>query len=107
MLSLQEGHVAHVYQATVDPSVSTAAMKAAPPSRAGMEDCAQKRPASRSSTASAPVAGQANGVSRAWWSPKHLHALWQIVMAKPTTAFVIRNVTHLLAAGTAATALWQ
>lgn len=47
------------------PSVSTAATKVALRSPAGMEGCALRRPASRSSTASVPVAGQVNAASRA------------------------------------------
>lgn len=73
----QEGHVAAACQVMVGPSVSIAVMKAAQPSPAGMEGCALKRPAFHSSTASVPVAGQVNGVSRAAdpLSPQRPHAL--------------------------------
>lgn len=53
----QGGHAAPACLVMEGPSVNTAVMKAAPPSPAEMEDYAQKRPASRSSTASVPVAG--------------------------------------------------
>lgn len=71
------GHVAPARQVMVDPSVSTAVMKAAPPSPAEMEGCALKRPASRSSTASVSVAGQVNAASRAAdsSSSRYPHAL--------------------------------
>lgn len=58
------GCVAPAIQVMVDPSASIAAMKAAPPSPARMEGCALKKQASHTFTASVPVAGQENGVSR-------------------------------------------
>lgn len=61
----QGGHVAPASLVLVGPSVSTAAMKAAPLSPAEMEDCALKRPASHSFTASVPVDGSVNSASRA------------------------------------------
>lgn len=71
------GHVAPAYQVMVGPSVSIAVMKAAPPSPAEMEGCALKRPVSRSSTASVPVAGKVNAASRAAvsLSSHYLHVL--------------------------------
>lgn len=71
------GHVAVACQVMAAPSVSIVVMKAAPPSPAGMEGCVLKRPASRSSTASVPVAGQVNGASRPAdpLSLQHPHAL--------------------------------
>lgn len=66
-----EGHAAPACQVMVDPSVSIAVMKGAPPSPAEMEGCALKRPASRSSSASVSMAGQVNGVSR----PHYHHVL--------------------------------
>lgn len=103
----QGGRVAPARKVTVGPSVSIALTKVAPPSPAGTEDCALKRPASRSSTASVPVAGRANGASRAAepFRLQHPRALWQTVMAKPTTVFATRNATHSSVAGTAGTAL--
>lgn len=103
----QGGHVAPAYQVMAGPSVSTAAMKAAPPSPVGMEDCALKRPASHSSIASVQVAGQVNVASRAAdsLSPQHPHALWQTVMAKLMMVFATRNATRSLVAGMVATVL--
>ncbi len=103
----QGGRVAPAWQVMVGPSVSIAVMKAVPPSRAGMKGCALKRPASPSSTASVPVAGQVNGVSRASdpLNRQHPHALWPTVMAKPMMVFATRSATHSLVAGTAATVL--
>lgn len=62
---LQGGRVALACQGTVGPNVSISAMKVAPPSPAKMEVCVQKRPVSRTSTASVAMAGQENGASRA------------------------------------------
>lgn len=103
----QGGHVAPVCQVMAGPSVSIAVMKAAPPSPAGMEGYALKRPASPSSIASVSVAGQVNGASRAaeQLRPQHPYALWQTVMAKPMMVFATRSATRSLAAGTAATVL--
>lgn len=50
-------HVAPAWKVMGGLSVSIAVMKAAPPSPAGMEVCALKRPASRTFTANVPVAG--------------------------------------------------
>lgn len=100
-----EGHVAHACQAMAGPSVSTAAMKVARPSPAAMEACAQRRPASHSFTASVPVAGLENAVTRALLSSKFLLAHWRTVVARTTTVCVIESVTRLLVAGTVATAL--
>lgn len=104
----QGGRVAAASQVLADPSASIAVMKAAPLSPAGMEDCALKRPASRSSTASVPVAGQVNGASRAAdpSSPQHPHALWRTVMANPTTVFATRSAIPSFVTGTVVTVLW-
>lgn len=90
-----------------DPNVSTVVTKGAPLSHARMEDCALKRPASRSSTASVPLGGQVNGVSRAAnpLSPRRPRAHWRTVTAKPMMVFVTRNVTRYLVAGTVVTVL--
>lgn len=103
------GRVAPACQVMVGPSVSIAAMKAALPSPVGMEGCALKRPASPSSTVSVPVAGQANGASRAAdpLRTRHPPALWQTVRAKPRMVFATRNATHSFVNGTAVTVLWQ
>lgn len=105
---LQQGaHVALACQVLVGPSVSIAVMKAAPPSPAGMEACAPKRPASPSSTASVLVAGQVNGASRAagLLIPQQVHAPWRTVTAKPMMVFATRSATHSRVAGMAATVL--
>ena len=103
----QGAHVAPAFQAMAGPSVSITVMKAAPPSPVAMEGCALKRPASRSFTASVPVAGRVNGASRVadLLNSQHPHALGQTVRAKPVMAFVTRSATHSLVAGMVATAL--
>lgn len=103
----QEEHDAPVCLVLVALSVSIAPMKAAPPSPATTEGYAQKRPASRSSTASVPVVGQVNGASRAvepLSSPLPC-ALLQTATAKPMMAFATKSATFSLVAGMAVTAL--
>lgn len=102
----QGGHVAPAFQVLAGPSVSIVVRTVAPPNPVVMEGCALKRPASRSFTASVPVAGQVNGVSRVADPPssQQSHALEQTVMAKPMMVFVTRSATHSLVTGTEATA---
>ena len=102
----QGGRVAPACQGMVDPSVSIKVTKGVPHSHAEMEGCAQKRRASRSSTASVPVAGRVNDVSRAARGLRSQHPLarWRTVMAKPEMEFVTRSVTHYRVAGMVATA---
>ena len=100
------GRVAPAIQVMVDPSASIAAMKAVPPSPAGMEGCALKKQASRTFTASVPVAGQGNGVRTSCpTSLKYPYALSQTVVAKPKMMFATRNVTLSFVTGTAGTVL--
>lgn len=102
----QGGRVVRAIQVLAGHSVSIEVMKAVPPSPAGMAVCALKRPASRTFTASVPVAIQVNGVSRAdHWSLRHPHALWQTVLAKPMMVFATGNVTYSLVTGMVVTVL--
>lgn len=103
----QEERAAPVCLVSAGPSVSIALMKAAPPSLAIMEGYVQKRPASRSSTASVPVVGQVNGVSRAVDPPSSPLpcALLLTAIAKQMMAFVTRSATYSLVAGMVVTAL--
>lgn len=106
VLPVYEVHVATVFRALAGRSVSTAAMKAAPPNLAAMEACVQRKPASLFSTASASMAGQANDANRNPGWHFLLLALLLNVMARPMTVCVIKNVIRSLAAGMEVTALW-
>lgn len=103
----QGGRVVHAIQVLAGHSVSIAVMKAAPPSPAVIAVCVLKRPASRTFTASVPVAIQVKGVSRPAesWSLRHPHALWQTVLAKPMMVFATGNVTYSHVTGMAVTVL--
>lgn len=109
VLSPHEVHVAPVFRALAGRCVSTAAMRAAPPSPAAMEACVQRKLASLFSTASAATAGQANDVNPrkpGLCSPYHLFALLLNVTARPMMVCVTKNVIRSPAAGMEVTALW-
>lgn len=111
VLSPHKVHVAPVFRALAGRCVSTAAMRAAPPSPAAMEACVQRKLASLFSTASAATAGQANDAN-----PRNpgfcrrnlllLYALLLNVTARPMTVCVTKNVIRSPATGMEVTALW-
>lgn len=102
------GLAAPVLRVMADPNVSVAVRTAAPPSPVEMEGCALKRPASRSFTASVPMALRENDANRA----SDLPTSWQwsardpTVTRKPTMASVTTSVTYCPVTGTVVIALW-
>lgn len=101
------GHVAAACQVMAAPSVSIVALRGVPQNHAAMEESAPKRPAILTSAASVLKTGLVNGVSTSRLCFKCPRVLYQTAIAKPMTAFVIRNATHLLAAGMGEIAPWQ
>lgn len=101
------GHVAAACQAMAAPSVSTVALRDVPPNHAAMEGFARKRPAILTSAANVLRTGLGNGVSTSRLCFRCPRVLCQTAIAKPMTASVIRNATHLLAAGMEGIAPWQ